>query len=252
MQPVTLGKDVEYVKSLLLVKNLENAYLGGLDLRGINLRMATLRGANLTNTNLAGAILNYADLQGAKLTGANLTKARFERANLRYADLESAILMQTDLYVAHLENANLAGADMSKALLSAANLMKANLQRTTLHETDLSYAVLNEAMMCEASMKKTILRHASLVNTNLKYLVDFTDVNITYTTGDGTIIRTLRFPDRHVTIAKNYMAIDDEQHSIDDWKNFYYDDDDKVDPLVLDWWIGNKDFVLRFINMTTR
>lgn len=62
------------------------------DLRGANLREADLKGVALEGANLQGAKLEYADLRGAELVGANLQGAELDYANLRGAELAGANL----------------------------------------------------------------------------------------------------------------------------------------------------------------
>ena len=73
----------------------------GLNLRGIKMDRAVLRGADFTGTqlqraNLIGVIsqearFDSADLSGARLSGANIVSASFENARLAKADMEFAL-----------------------------------------------------------------------------------------------------------------------------------------------------------------
>jgi len=92
----------------------------GLQLSGVNLRFADMRGSYLQGTNLTDARLESADLLKARLTGAELAGA-------------------------HMDNADLLGADLAKADLSGASLKGANLNQADLTGAELQYADLTGA-----------------------------------------------------------------------------------------------------------
>src|SRR6476660_5404031 len=74
----------------------------GLNLRGIKMDRAVLRGADFTGAHLQSANLigvisqearfDRADLSGARLSGANLVSASFENACFAKADMEFALM----------------------------------------------------------------------------------------------------------------------------------------------------------------
>ena len=66
----------------------ERADLRGADLRGASLYRADLRGADLSGANLRGANLYRANLSGADLSGANLYRADLRGANLSGTEIE--------------------------------------------------------------------------------------------------------------------------------------------------------------------
>ena len=70
-----------------------------------NLTYADLRGANLRGASLNCANLVNADLEGAELTHANLTRANLVGADLRSANLTGANITGADLGGANLTNA---------------------------------------------------------------------------------------------------------------------------------------------------
>ena len=72
--------------------DLQNEYLGWMDLRGADLReadlqWAILRDADLRGANLEGAKLQWADLERADLRGVNLTGVNFQFAKLKRAQV---------------------------------------------------------------------------------------------------------------------------------------------------------------------
>jgi uncharacterized protein YjbI with pentapeptide repeats len=113
-----------------------------INLGGMRLRDADLRGVDLTEANLSGAVLSGCDLNGANLSGANLSGANLSGANLSGtnlsgANLNKAVLKGADLTDANLTGANLAGADLTEASLDAAHLDGADLTSVRRPEADL-------------------------------------------------------------------------------------------------------------------
>lgn len=112
--PTNLDPD----KALLLedIKNAEliGVDLSGVDLSGVDLEGRVLRVSDLSNTKLVGACLESADLTGANLTGSDL----------RGANLINADLTKADLTGANLTNAHV---DLMDALRDGATLTDANL-----------------------------------------------------------------------------------------------------------------------------
>lgn len=78
-----------------------------LNLSGVDLRDASLKGARLDQANLRSAMLREADLRGAQLAGADLRDA-----DLMYARLGGANMSGAKLDLANLQWADLAGADV--------------------------------------------------------------------------------------------------------------------------------------------
>ena len=100
----------------------------GLDcLCSADLRGADLRGASLSHIDLRGASLSHIDLRGADLWSANLSYA-----NLSYANLSDANLNRADLNGADLRGVNLSGADLSYADLSGANHVKLSIAKISI------------------------------------------------------------------------------------------------------------------------
>ena len=81
-----------------------------LDLRGHDLRGATLTGADLSHTLLSGSNLEEARLEGALLVGAHLNDARLKWAALRGSNLTEANLEGASLTGARSGGADLRGA----------------------------------------------------------------------------------------------------------------------------------------------
>ena len=90
----------------------------GLNLSGVDFRVAYLEEVQFEKSQLNHANLQHADLLEAKLQNANLSGAKLQhadllRANLQNADLLGANLQHTNLSGAELQNANLRGCDLS-------------------------------------------------------------------------------------------------------------------------------------------
>lgn len=95
-----------------------------LNLSGMELRKANLKGAGLGGADLEKANLNKANLYGANLKGANL-----KRGDLRNANLKGA----------NLRNADLSGADMRGAIVIDSDLGKAILTDIIINENQAGY-----------------------------------------------------------------------------------------------------------------
>ncbi|MFJ9209653.1 pentapeptide repeat-containing protein [Streptomyces sp. L-9-10] len=115
--------DIQAAISALGHRNPSRDGKGTINLKGMRLSDADLRGVDLSEANLSGAVLPDCNLNGANLSGANLGKAVLKRA---------------DLTGANLTGANLAGADLTEASLDAAHLDGADLTGVRRPEADLS------------------------------------------------------------------------------------------------------------------
>jgi uncharacterized protein YjbI with pentapeptide repeats len=85
------------------------------DLRGVNFRMISLKGAELRKANLSGADLSYADLSEADLSEANLNKANLDYTKLIGTNLARTDLSQTQLNSTDLSKSNLIDIDLNGA-----------------------------------------------------------------------------------------------------------------------------------------
>jgi hypothetical protein len=162
-----------------------------------------------------------ADLRGANLRAADLRDADLRYANLWGADLRAADLRGTNLNFAKLQDANLLGGALRGANLSFAKLQGTNLQYANLQDANLQHAKLQRA-----KLQRAHLRSADLYSVNIRWVL-----------GDGKRIKTM---DDHyrIVIMLEYgiMAIECEQHSIDEWMNFSDEEIDKMDTYALRWW----------------
>ncbi|MEW5940620.1 MAG: toll/interleukin-1 receptor domain-containing protein [Chloroflexota bacterium] len=121
--------------------NLDEAYLRGVNLTGADLRDASLKSANLVRANFepafsvtkrrsaqSDAALIEANFSGANLSKAILSNACLNNVNFSNADLSGAILIETDFFQANLSAVSLAEAKFVRTNLSNANLKDANLK----------------------------------------------------------------------------------------------------------------------------
>jgi hypothetical protein len=122
--------------------------LRGFDLRGADLRMASLGGADL----------RMAKLQSADLSGANLQKADLRGANLASANLESASLAGARLVEADLKDAHLYGADLSGADLRGARLEPKYPFRVDLSDANLLGAHVDAEALSMATVSTNTVR----------------------------------------------------------------------------------------------
>lgn len=115
------------------------------DLKGANLRRATLTEADLYNCDLAGA-----DMTAAWLVGVD-----FSRSDLTGAILEDSTAAQASFYKADLTGANFDGAFLYKAVFQDAILKDVNLLRAELSWTILDE--LDEARLIKGQMEQSLL-----------------------------------------------------------------------------------------------
>ena len=137
--------------------DLRHASLRDMDFSEADLRGADLRGACLTKDILVGTDLADADLRGACLTQADLTDAVAPRANLRGAKLHGATLTG-----ARLPSACLSYAELPGVTARCANLTGATLWMALLPNTDLSAADLTRSNMGGVDLTGAVLRNANL------------------------------------------------------------------------------------------
>ena len=107
-----------------------------------------LKGADLKGASLAGADLRAVNLKGADLREANLRGANLKAADLRAANLKGAILWSASLTGADLRAADLTGADLRGVNFRAANLMNAILIGVSTNDyTDFRHATVTGARL---------------------------------------------------------------------------------------------------------
>ena len=118
--------------------------------------------------NLQGIWLNGADLKGARLEEAVLTAAHLQEAELSQAHLQGAKLEKAHLQGASLNQAYLQGAFLLRTRLQGASLFMAGLQGTFLGETCLQGTDLSEAHLQGAYLNTPYLQDAILYNTDMR------------------------------------------------------------------------------------
>jgi uncharacterized protein YjbI with pentapeptide repeats len=79
------------------------------DLSGRDLNQAFLRGVDLNGADLSQTDLRAADLNGANLSHTNLHKADLRNASLKYADLRNSDLRKADMALANLTEVQMTG-----------------------------------------------------------------------------------------------------------------------------------------------
>ena len=112
---------------------------------------------NFQNKELSQAPLNRVSLKGVVLNNSNLVQA-----NLNKTNLYSSSLIRVNLTLANLESANLSHVNFTQACLIEANLRKSNLERANFHTVNLQEADLREANLLDASFAGADLRGAKL------------------------------------------------------------------------------------------
>jgi hypothetical protein len=103
-----------------------------LELPGIDLSGADLRGAHFENADLYGAHFARALLNNAHLDQAILYNADFTKAVLDHASLTEAVLVGTDLTGAVLDHAQLRGTNLTEAVLVGTEMSGADIDNADL------------------------------------------------------------------------------------------------------------------------
>ncbi len=164
-----------------------------LNLRGVAVPCADLRGtyfkqADLSAASLEGSALGDVHLEGALLAGSSLEGAQMEEANLDGANLAGATLNGAMAYRAQLQRADLTDAHLQRTVLIGANLRKADLTRARLEGAKLSGTHLEEALLVDARLDEADLSRSFLHGANLSGAVGVTQEQIDSAFGDGTTL----------------------------------------------------------------
>ena len=138
-----------------------------------------------------------------------------------------------------LSGANFCGSDLSFANFSGSNLRGSNLSGTCLYDADFRDADLTNADLRGADLRGATLKGATLRN-----------VKINNTIGNLREIRSLQLDRYDVCFTSEILAIGCEQHSIERWKSFTYDDINSMDRKANEWWANWKGLILQSIYMS--
>jgi hypothetical protein len=114
-------------------------YLSRVDLRGVQLDGAAMKGTQLRHANLARAWLHGIELDGSDLMDTDLRRANLVSASLVSTNLAGAYLEGADLRGADLRGADLRGADMRALHLRQAVLTSAIADAATVWQADLDW-----------------------------------------------------------------------------------------------------------------
>lgn len=153
------------------------------DLRGVDLREATLTRANflrcrLDGVDLAGAWLESCTFlgcqaRGANFMGATLTNARFVEACV----LDEATFTEAQMPGCNLRGSSMIGCELRRAVLDDADLCECNLRGAKLYQcvarrarfdkADLEGGELMSANLMHASLARAIIRGADFRGANL-------------------------------------------------------------------------------------
>ncbi len=99
-----------------------------------------------------------ADLSGQDFSGLNLRGIKMDRAVLRGADFTGAHLQRANLIGAISEQARFDRADLSGARLSGANLVSASLEDACLAKADMEFGLMAKALLRGACLQEAAVR----------------------------------------------------------------------------------------------
>lgn len=138
--------------------NLSGADLSGADMRGAELKQAILEGADLSGTDLVATCF-----YGARLVGANLESAKMQNTGMARADVRMARFAGTALDSVELRDSRLEG-----AFFKGSRLEHVNLERSHMNGSDLSGAKVTGTSFYKADLSDASLEGASIYGSNLE------------------------------------------------------------------------------------
>src|SRR5690242_21673402 len=94
------------------------------------------------------------DLTGRDFSGLNLRGIKMDRALLRGADFTGAHLQSANLIGAICQEACFDRADLSRARLSGANLVSASLENARLAKAEMEFALMGNAVLLGACLQE--------------------------------------------------------------------------------------------------
>ena len=209
--------------------NLSDRVFTGLNLSGVDLTHAILRGVNFSHTNLSGAdltgadlrfaILNHTDLRGAVLTGVKteglvecetslLSSGTFCRYGILVSsygvDLSGIDLSGLDLSEINFHDGTYVGTNFSQGVLYGAYFYGANLENAVFDGANLNGAYftdggrLTNASLVDANLRYTHFYRADLRGANLTG-ADLTDADLRQANLDNVIWGNTICPDGTVS-----------------------------------------------------
>jgi uncharacterized protein YjbI with pentapeptide repeats len=190
----------------LAERDLTEADLSSLDLRGHDFSGALcerasfvgakLDGATFTEASLAGADFRAASLRGAMLERADLTEVRLTEADLTEAVLTEATFARSVAPEVSFRSVKAEGADFTEATLHgadfrAATLTGADFTLAHVERGDFTEATLDDARMNESWASGIRLERAQLQDFRAES-ADFRDAHVTNAKADGALWQASR------------------------------------------------------------
>ena len=169
------------------------------NLRGIDLRGATLVGTNFADSDLRGSRLDGVtfsgvNLSGARLDGASLVNARFTGVNIEDVSLHGAKITGLRVIGSSFADMDLRGLDV-RAMLDGCvgcNLQDANLQGSDLHGIRLTGANFSEANLRDVNFSGSQINGTNFSNANASGAT-FVDASLIGCNFSGATLQGSRF-----------------------------------------------------------
>jgi len=181
-----------------------------------------------------GIDLSYADLKYVDLSDTNLKGIK-----LRYSNLFESNLSGADVSYSDVSYSNLIGVDLRCTDLSCSKLERVKLSKAKLWGTIFNYAILRYANMSGTNMRDTELKNTDLHGVNFRGAI-----------GNMSEVGSMRLEPFNVTFTKDFLQIDCEGHSVEEWKNFSDEEIDNMNSHLLTFWKRWKETIFSSIELS--
>lgn len=142
--------------------NLEGAFIGGVELNGVDFRNANMKNVNFELTSLDGARFSLAELSGARFYKSSLFGAKFIRTILSGARLIESNLATASFYRAELVKARVIRCNFNKTNLQKTNFAEAFVKESSFHNAKIWSCAFERAFVYKSKFCWMDCRQANL------------------------------------------------------------------------------------------